>query len=93
MRNFNRVSSQKAIEANPERGDDQDVPDACVHQNGHGVVDHGLVINEKELLGSHIRQELQPGTGTTGQNNTFHISVSLSSIRKLIQNTLRAQSE
>ncbi len=34
-------------------GDDQDITDACVHQNGQRIVDHRLVIDREKLFGCY----------------------------------------
>ena len=32
-------------------GDDENVLDACQHEGGQGVIDHGLIVDGEKLLG------------------------------------------
>lgn len=54
------------------RGDDQDVPDARQHEGGQRVVDHGLVVDRKQLLGGHERERVQARAGPAGEDDAFH---------------------
>ena len=42
------------------RGDEKNIPDARKHQSGKGVVDHGLIVNGKQLLRRHHGQGIEP---------------------------------
>lgn len=53
-------------------GDDQDVPDARQHEGGQRVVDHGLVVDRKQLLGGHERERVQARAGPAGEDDAFH---------------------
>lgn len=54
-------------------GDDQDVPDARQHEGGQRVVDHGLVVDRKQLLGGHERERVQARAGPAGEDDAFHV--------------------
>jgi hypothetical protein len=53
-------------------GDDQDVPDSGVHQNGNGIIDHRLVIDREKLFGCDHCQRIEPGAGAAGEYYAFH---------------------
>ena len=53
-------------------GDDQDIPDARQHEGAKRVVDHGLVVDRKQLLGGHERERVQAGAGPAGEDDAFH---------------------
>ena len=53
-------------------GDDQDVPDARQHEGAKRVVDHGLVVDRKQLLGGHERERVQARAGPAGEDDAFH---------------------
>ncbi len=53
------------------RGDDQDVADARQHEGGQRVVDHGLVVDRKQLLGGHERERVQARAGPAGEMMPF----------------------
>ena len=53
-------------------GDDQDILDPRQHQGGQGVVDHGFVVNGKQLFAGNHGQGVQPGAGAACQNDSFH---------------------
>ena len=53
-------------------GDDQDVPDARQHEGAERVVDHGLVVDRKQLLGGHERERVQARAGPAGEDDAFH---------------------
>ncbi len=55
------------------RGDNQDVPDARQHEGGQRVVDHGLVVDRKQLLGGHERERVQARAGPAGEDDAFHL--------------------
>ena len=60
----------------PDGGDDEDLPDAGQHQCGQWIVDHGLVVDGKDLLGDRPRQGIQTCAGAAGQNDSLHIFLS-----------------
>lgn len=72
-----RAVPEKALEVGEvrRRGDDQDVPDARQHEGGQRVVNHGLVVNRKQLLGGHERERVQARSGPTCENDAFHIKI------------------
>ena len=53
-------------------GDDQDVPDARQHEGAERVVDHGLVVDRKQLLGGHERERVQASAGPAGEDDALH---------------------
>ena len=36
------------------------------------LLDHGFVVNRQELFRRHHGQRIKPGTGTSGENDSFH---------------------
>lgn len=79
-----RAVPEQALEVGQvgRRGDDQDVPDARQHEGGQRVVDHGLVVDRKQLLGSHERERVQARAGPAGEDDAFHSITSKVSERK-----------
>lgn len=69
-----RAVPEQALEVGQvrRRGDDQDVPDARQHEGGQRVVDHGLVVDRKQLLGGHERERVQARAGPAGEDDAFH---------------------
>ena len=69
-----RAVPEQALEVGEvrRRGDDQDVPDARQHEGAKRVVDHGLVVDRKQLLGGHERERVQAGAGPAGEDDAFH---------------------
>ena len=69
-----RAVPEQALEVGQvgRRGDDQDVPDARQHEGGQRVVDHGLVVDRKQLLGGHERERVQAGAGPAGEDDALH---------------------
>lgn len=69
-----RAVPEQALEVGQvgRRGDDQDVPDARQHEGAERVVDHGLVVDRKQLLGGHERERVQAGAGPAGEDDAFH---------------------
>lgn len=69
-----RAVPEQALEVGEVRrgGDDQDVPDARQHEGAKRVVDHGLVVDRKQLLGGHERERVQAGAGPAGEDDAFH---------------------
>jgi hypothetical protein len=53
------------------RGNDQDIPYPRQHQDGHGIVDHRLIVDRQKLLGNPEGHRMQPRTRTAGQDNSF----------------------
>ena len=45
---------------------DQNIPNSGKHQGGQRIVDHGLVINGKQLFGGDLCQRIKPCAGSTG---------------------------
>lgn len=70
-----RAVPEQALEVGEvgRRGDDQDVPDARQHEGGQRVVDHGLVVDRKQLLGGHERERVKAGAGPAGEDDAFHV--------------------
>ena len=71
-----RAVTEQALEVGEVRrgGDDQDVPDARQHEGGQRVVDHGLVVDRKQLLGGHERERVQARAGPAGEDDALHIN-------------------
>lgn len=69
-----RAVPEQALEVGQicRRRDDQDVPDARQHEGAERVVDHGLVVDRKQLLGGHERERVQAGAGPAGEDDAFH---------------------
>ena len=69
-----RAVPEQALEVGQvgRRGDDQDVPDASQHEGAKRVVDHGLVVDRKQLLGGHERERVQASAGPAGEDDAFH---------------------
>ena len=69
-----RAVPEQALEVGQvrRRGDDQDVADARQHEGGQRVVDHGLVVDRKQLLGGHERERVQARAGPAGEDDAFH---------------------
>ena len=69
-----RAVPEQALEVGEvrRRGDDKDVPDARQHEGGQRVVDHGLVVDRKQLLGGHERERVQARAGPAGEDDAFH---------------------
>ena len=65
--------AQKADEGGLILGgcDDQDVLDSREHEHRNGVVDHGLVVYGKQLLGDPSGDGIQPGAASAGEYNAF----------------------
>lgn len=53
------------------RGDDEDVADAREHERRERVVDHGLVVHGKQLLGRDPRERVQPCAGAPARMMPF----------------------
>lgn len=79
-----RAVPEQALEVGQvgRRGDDQDVPDARQHEGAKRVVDHGLVVDRKQLLGGHERERVQARAGPAGEDDAFHSITSKVSERK-----------
>ena len=73
-----RAVPEQALEVGEvgRRGDDQDVPDARQHEGAKRVVDHGLVVDRKQLLGGHERERVQARAGPAGEDDAFHNELS-----------------
>ena len=72
-------SVQQAFEARQVVGgaDDEDVADAREHQCTDGIIHHRFVVNGKQLLAHALGDGIQSGAGSSGENDTFHISLNL----------------
>lgn len=70
-----RAVPEQALEVGQvgRRGDDQDVPNARQHEGAERVVDHGLVVDRKQLLGGHKRERVQARAGPAGEDDAFHV--------------------
>ena len=53
-------------------GDEQDFANSGLHQGRKRVVNHRLVVHRHQLLADAVRERMESGTGTAGQNDTFH---------------------
>ena len=69
-----RAVPEQALEVGEvrRRGDDQDVADARQHEGAKRVVDHGLVVDRKQLLGGHERERVQASAGPAGEDDALH---------------------
>ena len=54
------------------RGDDEDVPDPGHHQDGDGIVYHGLVVDGEKLLGHSLRNGIEARSAASGEDDSFH---------------------
>ena len=52
-------------------GDEENVPDAGQHEDRQGIVDHGLVIDRQELFAHHLGNGIEPGPGSSRQNDSL----------------------
>ena len=50
----------------------QDIPYVSQHQHRQGVIDHGLIIYRKQLLGDDLSERIETGAAAPGQNDSFH---------------------
>ena len=66
--------SQQALKAWRilRRRNNQNIPNARVHQNRHRIVNHRLIVNREQLLTRHLGQRIQARAGTARQNNSLH---------------------
>ena len=53
-------------------GDNQNVTDACVHQDRHRIINHRFVIDWQELFTCYLCQWIKACAWTTCQNNALH---------------------
>ena len=53
-------------------GDNQDVPDPGLHEDGNRVVDHRLVEDGQELLAHAFGDWIEAGAAAAGENDSFH---------------------
>lgn len=53
------------------RVDDQHLAYAGQHQHAKWVVDHRLVVHRQQLLADRLGERIQPGAGSTGQNDAL----------------------
>jgi hypothetical protein len=60
------------------RRDEQHVPDAGEHQARQRVVDHRFVVHRQQLLRDAARHRVKPRAGASGENDAFHLRVSIS---------------
>ena len=56
----------------PGGGDDQDIPDPCLHEDGNRIVNHRFVVNREQLFADALRNGVKPRAGAAGENNAFH---------------------
>ena len=56
-------------------GDDEDIPDACQHQGGQGIVYHRFVVDGQGLFGYALGNGVETRAGTSGQDDAFHFIV------------------
>ena len=69
---FAAIAQQMLVQVQICRcGNDQDVPDTCLHQGAERVVDHRLVVDRHQLLADRNCHRVQPCAGATSQNNSF----------------------
>ena len=62
-------------------GDDQDVADAGQHEGRERVIDHRLVVDRQKLFGDGLRDGMQAGSGTAGEDDSFHWGASGRALR------------
>ena len=53
-------------------GDDEDIPDSGLHEGGDGIVDHRFVEDGEQLFAHPLRDGVETGAGTSGENDAFH---------------------
>ena len=53
-------------------GDDEDIPDSGLHEGGDGIVDHRFVEDGEQLFAHSLRDGVETGTGTSGEDDAFH---------------------
>ena len=56
------------------RRDDENLVDACQHQNRERIVDHRLVINREQLFRHSLCDRVQSGSRASCQYNAFHFA-------------------
>ena len=56
-------------------GNDKNLAYASQHEHRNGVVNHGLVVDGKQLLRHSLCDGVQTCATAPGQNNSFHILV------------------
>ena len=54
------------------RGNQQNIPDTRQHQRGERIVDHRFVINREKLFAHGERKRVEPGSGTSCEDDAFH---------------------
>ena len=54
------------------RGDYEDVPDPGIHQDGNRIIHHRLVVHRKHLFAHSLRDRIQAGAASSGENYSFH---------------------
>ena len=92
-RGLNRVGQMQAeLAAVPQQlfkpggvlggGNNQNIPDTGAHQRGHGIINHGLVVNGQKLLRGDAGQGIQARAGASREDNTFHNHLSLGFLRR-----------
>ena len=66
--------SQQALKARRilRRRNNQNIPNARVHQHRHRIVNHRLIVNREQLFARHLGQRIQARAGTARQNNSLH---------------------
>jgi hypothetical protein len=52
--------------------DEQDFTNPGLHQGRQRVVNHRLVVHRHELLADAVRERMESGAGTAGQDDAFH---------------------
>ena len=55
----------------------KDLPNAGQHEDGQGVINHGLVVDRKQLLRDRHGRRIKSGAGTTGEENAFHVCLAV----------------
>ena len=55
--------------------DDQNVPDAGLHEDGDGILDHRLVEDREQLLADSFGDRIEACAASSSQYDSFHVVV------------------
>ena len=69
-------------------GDDHDVCDACGEEGLEGIVDHGFVVDRKQVFVCDFCEGVEAGAGAACEDNAFHAFNTLSDIKWIFQYSL-----
>ena len=69
-----RTVAQKLVKQRRvvRRRDEQDFANSGLHQGRKRVVNHRLIVHRHELLADAVRERMESGAGTAGQDDAFH---------------------